>query len=87
MMKSVWPMCWHFETVLKYPAHIIENNLTMGCQGLEGMKETCCYTSMSWTLNSLTIGDGRHAKHCQNGRVVFYAPWEVFILYNATSPF
>lgn len=34
-------MCWHFETVLRYPVHVIENNLTMGCQCLEGMKETC----------------------------------------------
>lgn len=34
-------MCWYCETVLRYSAHIIENNLTMGCQGLEGMKETC----------------------------------------------
>jgi len=29
----------------------------------------------------LTIRDGRHAKHRQNGRVVFYAMWVVFILY------
>jgi len=35
----------------------------------------------------LTIRDGRHAKHRQNGRVVFFATWGVFILYNATSPF
>jgi len=35
----------------------------------------------------LTIQDGRHAKQRQNGRVVFYTTWGVFILYNATSPF
>jgi len=35
----------------------------------------------------LTIRDGRHVKQRQNGRVVFYTTWGVFILYNATSPF
>jgi hypothetical protein len=36
---------------------------------------------------NLTIRDGRHAKHRQNGRGVLYTPWGVFILYNATSQF
>jgi len=36
---------------------------------------------------TLAIRDGRHAKHRQSGRVVFYATWGVFILYNATSQF
>jgi hypothetical protein len=36
---------------------------------------------------SLTIQDGRHAKHRQNGRFASYTPWKVFILYNATSQF
>jgi len=35
----------------------------------------------------LTIRDGRHVKHRQNGRVVFYATGGVFILHNATSQF
>jgi hypothetical protein len=35
----------------------------------------------------LTLRDGRHAKHRQNGRGVLYTPWGVFILFNATSQF
>jgi hypothetical protein len=52
-----------------------------------------CRTSSALSLTLLcriaylTIRDGRHAKHRQNGRGVLYTPWGVFILYNATSPF
>jgi hypothetical protein len=35
----------------------------------------------------LTIRDGRHAKHRQNGLGVLFTPWGIFILYNATSTF
>ena len=44
-------------------------------------------THFMGTGTFLTIRDGHHTKHRQNGRVVFYATWGAFILYNATSPF
>ena len=45
---------------------------------------TCVFL---YQILTLTIRDGRHAKQRQNGRVVFYTTWGVFILYNATSLF
>jgi hypothetical protein len=49
----------------------------------------CLYKFFKWFLRIiyLTIRDGRHAKHRQNGRGVLFTPWGIFILYNATSPF
>jgi hypothetical protein len=36
-------------------------------------------------IQTLAIRDGRHAKQCQNGRVVFYTTWGVFILYRVSQ--
>jgi hypothetical protein len=46
-----------------------------------------CYIYTMTLHVYLTVRDGLHAKHRQNGRVVFYTPWGVFILYNAASQF
>jgi hypothetical protein len=46
-----------------------------------------CAIGIYETETCITIRDGRHAKHRQNGPVVFYATWGAFILYNATSQF
>jgi hypothetical protein len=63
------------------------NNATASVQNNGCLKEPIHIQSAVRQGCPLTIRDGRHAKHRQNGRGVLFTPWGIFILYNATSPF